>query len=76
MNNIQFQSGRNRQAIYSGLCECGTVLMFTPGGSVHCLQCGRRWLTDIVSVVDKVETNPKTRRSKAGPSERKSKAIE
>lgn len=76
MINIQFMTGRDRQAIYKGQCECGNVLTFTPGGSsVTCVQCGRRWVTDVVAVADKIPM-PKTSAAKIGPKERKRKGIE
>jgi hypothetical protein len=77
MINIRFQTGRNQQAIYSGQCECGNVLTFTPGGNaVICVKCGRRWVTDVTAIADVVPSavDPKIRRA-AGPGERKIRAI-
>lgn len=81
MQQIQFQQGRNRQAIYSGMCECGNVLTFTPGGKpVTCVQCGQRWNVSITAVIGKptpprpkpdIDSGKPKAQRKTGPAERK-----
>jgi len=69
MEGIEFRNGVSGQAIYTGLCECGAPVSFTPGGkTVTCGVCQRKWQAEPVKV--KLVRRPKGR-AKGGPKETK-----